>query len=65
MLVSIKKNSSIRYDEDHYLDKVWHGKVHDVVFPRQLKNYIGMQQIIALEQACSKTIICFVLQEIC
>ena len=32
-----------------YLDKVGHGEVHDVVFPRQLQNDVRMQEVVTLE----------------
>ena len=42
-----------KYSREGYLNKVRHGKVHDVVFPSQLQDDVRMQQVIALEQAGS------------
>ena len=33
----------------HDLNKVGHGKVHDVVFPRQFQNDVGMEKVVALK----------------
>ena len=33
----------------HDLNKVGHGEVHDVVFPRQFQNDVGMEKVVALK----------------
>ena len=33
----------------HDLNKVGHGKVHDVVFPRQFQDNIGVEKVVALK----------------
>ena len=53
-----------KYSREGYLNKVRHGKVHDVVFPSQLQDDIRVQQVIALEQAGCKTVVCLVVKEV-
>lgn len=40
----------------HDLDEIWHRKVHDVVPPRGLQHHIWPQEVIAREEAGSKTL---------
>ena len=47
----------------HHLYHVRHGKVHDVVPPRQLQDHIGPQQVVALEQTRGKTLVVLVVEE--
>lgn len=47
----------------HDLNEVWHRKVHDVVPPGGLQHHVGPQEVIAREQACSKTFLLVLLQE--
>ena len=41
----------------HDLYEVGHGEVHDVVFPRQLQNHVGVEEVVTLEQARSEAVV--------
>lgn len=47
----------------HDLDKVRHGKVHDVVPPGQFQHHIRVQQVIGGKQAGGKALLPVLLQE--
>ena len=48
-----------------HLDKVGHGKVHDIMLPGELEDDVGMQEVVALEQTGREAVEGPVLQEIC
>ena len=51
-LITCKTKSDvldIKFYTSSDLNKVRHGKVHDVVFPRQFQDHVGMQQVVALK----------------
>ena len=48
----------------HDLYQIGHGKIHDVMSPRQLKDDIWMQKIVTLEETSGKAIISFLVKEI-
>ena len=53
-------DNQIKTDTDTslcYLDEVGHGEVHDVVFPRQLQNHVGVEEVVTLEQARSEAVV--------
>ena len=41
----------------HNLDEVGHGEVHDVVFPRQFQDDVGVQEVVTLEQARREAVV--------
>eukprot|EP00116_Pleurobrachia_bachei_P015622 sb/3475884/ len=45
------------------LDKIWHGKVHDVVSPRQLQDNIGLQHVVHDKGTRGKALIILIIQE--
>jgi len=47
----------------HDLYHVRHGKVHDVVSPRQLQDHVRPQQVVALEQTRGEALVVLVLEE--
>ena len=46
------------------MDKVRHGKVHDVVSPGQLEDDVRMQEVVTLEEASREAIVSLLVQEI-
>ena len=47
----------------HDLDKIGHGKVHDLVSPGQLQHHVGVQQVIGCKQAGGEALLLSLLQE--
>ena len=39
------------------MDEVGHGEVHDVVFPRQLQDDVGVQEVVTLKQARREAVV--------